>query len=508
MAPTIRDATFDPPPDGAGVPTGEGDWRFTVAILIAAGGARVGVSRVGVARVSDPDWYDITGSVVAAEWTRGASVSGSVPPHPNVGTASLVLDNTRDPGAFTPWIPHTLTATGFDTEILHREYRPGALIRITMHEPGATTTIGDEGSYGGFLPGLYVTRDGWFPLFTGIVEDWVETIELGRSLITVALTEPGALLAAVDDEPVAAQGSGELAAQRLERLLDAAAYPFAIVFGDATSDLGATITVAPNFQATTLSGNRWQEVLNVGDTAYGQPVFTLGDGNLNIGQQDKYELANLFVNAGVAGSWVHPDTALPSPIAMLTWDLAAEPSADGDRFPSGIRAEYPAPLVISSNTDFIVNSVTTGRVGDASRHSYRDYSSVGAYGLRTAQITDLMLDTDTELPAIAQDIVQQYSGWNTGAGLSDTTDQALQPGAVRLHSQPGATASAVAQRLIDLFSATVLDYGNPGDTSPAIRFLGRTMQMHHTIRPIGDDAGIVWDSTYTVFSLANYTPEP
>ena len=467
-------------------------WRISVEVLVSTGGARVGISKVGVARVSQYHWFDLSPYVHSLEWTRGTPPSGIGPPKMNVGTCMVHLDGSAVSEEFLrAWHPYTMVNADVNNAVFNRELRPGAIMRVVAHKPNASTTAGYWSANTNVdMP----VRTDWVPLFTGRVEDWAEVASLGQSHIEAQLVELPSIAGACDCSPVTAQGAGEHGDDRLNRLLQELPYPFRVTWAGRYGVLQETyLSTNYTLQATTMSSNRWQECLVVGDSCFAQPVWPARDGTVAVGQWGTFNTSQLFTT----GTTIN-ETVAPYGVALLTWKRTNLCSQDSVKFAGAFVAEYDGALTVVNNVDTVVNEVVSSRVGGSTTYTNRDLNSQSAFGKRSIVRSDLMNDTDAKANDYGLAVVTDWSGWNTATGTSDTMDQTLQPGKVTLTNQ------WAAQRTIDLWWPVVVDFGDDDDTTPEIRFLGRCTHMNHKIIRTG--SGVKWTSRYTMYSLANYKP--
>lgn len=450
MATSILEAINTAPVTNSGTPVGYDSWRFTVEVLVVASGARVGKAIVGTSRVgAQYEWFDLTPYLVGVEWTRGTSGTGQGLPKANAGVASVTLDNNSY--LFSCWNTSNL---------LYREWTPGALFRVAMHKPGAT------GTYTVTSGVTSVTRSNWNPVFTGVVESWTENVDVNNNTVTVTLTETTTLIAAVNKNAVSPIGAGETLTQRLVRCVTDISWTYGLRYASGYLASGAnSITL----QATSLANNRLAEMVLAGDSANFTPVLSGTDGAIRIGMQE-------------------PN---PSQIVVFTSRNEAD-TATLALFPNLITAKYIAPLQIVNSADSIINDVSLAFVG-GSAQTATDIDSVRVYGLRSYSRTDLINQSATAVATMATDLLSLYGGFDDGT----LTDQMLQPGTVTVIDQFD------AQRVLDVFDYCYLDYQRPSAASRDIRFKGRVTGMYNNV--VRTSTGVIWSSTYNILALSNGT---
>lgn len=356
------------PPISGGRPTGQGDWNLIVEILLP----EIDSGLWGIATWGDFDWgslawQDITDRVRGQEWTRG---SDEVFGRPRVGRIALSLDN-RD-GLLDPW-------TAPSAQFL----APGTLLRCGLI---STTGIVDP---------LYGTIR-WLPQWTGIVETWAPQMsdsDYRDRWVEVALNETVRDLAQVDDPALtSAVGSGEGAAVRTERLLDAAGWRYGYLV-EAQNLTPAPATNYP-MSSTMMAQNRLAELYLVADSSDtqfrsirdGRAASTASEYISNNGD------ANVEVWPGALVSWVDAAGGERQPRFLLAAD-DLEVSGPGSE---DVYVAYRPETFRSQSQDTeISNAVTFQRVGGVEQ-THRQLASIERYGQRSFVRRDLLNSTGSD----------------------------------------------------------------------------------------------------------------
>jgi len=445
-------------------------WRVAIQMLAAEGstfanGARWGTAKWDTSAWSSYEWSDLTADVTGAQWSRGKALSGQGFPRADVGTLNLQLQDSGS-SDYQPW------ATGGGN--LNREMRPGALVRIVAFRPGAICTLYSPGN--GFST---ICRVGVKPLFTGVVDQWNYSIENGRHLANITANETLSILAAVTKPAVASAGSGDTLIARLVRLLVTDPV-WSLPIVDSGQYMRASFepfTSTYTLQATTLASNRLAEVNLSAESILNVQIVTDGDGSLKVGVPP-------------ASDAVIPKYAMPLVrFQNRTFTLAS----DATSFPYAKTAYYQDPLVVSSDTDYIINSVSATRVGGAAQTA-TSTESIGLYGTRSYNRTDLLCIDDTVAGFYADSMVS-YDGYNPTHHA--TADQSLQPGQMTFTNQ------FAARLAITLHAPAIIDiYGTY--SYPDIRMIGRITSMRDSLTRSSD--GMTWQTTVSMFAITNYKP--
>jgi hypothetical protein len=283
----------------AGHRLGYGAWRIAVQIYAPTAGA-------GLWDVAEWDeilwggggWEDISHWVRGIEWTRGASWFNG---RPAVGVATVTLDN-RDFrwSGIDPTNSHGDWTQLAGSEVVNTVFAPGTLMRIVCWDP------------------TDATDDGFVPQITGEVESWPEARRYaGRdSYVDVTFVETISRLGGVDELALGAvEGDDDDATERVERLADAADWPYGYVH----HTTGATYNTWP-LQSTDMANNRLGEIYLTVDSV-GAVARTDRTGQLTT-----YERA-LAPTRG----------PLPDPVCLLA---ALSPARVMDEWAAGMAATY------------------------------------------------------------------------------------------------------------------------------------------------------------------------
>lgn len=284
---------------------------FAVEIgLPTFGGSVLGTFILGTSVLSGLSWYPVTG-----RWTGVSIDRGSSDDSANVGTMTLTLENSD--GAMSPW------STTFPNGA--RGYAaPGTLVRVSYgFSPGAGTVL---------------------PVFTGVVESWTVSTDpiSGVSEVTIVAVETVSQLAGINDLAlVAPVGSGETTTQRIQRLLDAAGWPYGLA-------VDATVTNQAH-QSTLMAQDR---------------------------------LSECYLTATSAG-------------AIFRSDRFGRAFLIGERSASGFTQTESAfadagTLVLANDDDLIVNVLNLANTGGTVQAFTNDVS-IGRHGRRTGGRSDLNL---------------------------------------------------------------------------------------------------------------------
>jgi hypothetical protein len=473
MVATYAEAIKVPPVDTDGGPIGDGDWRIAVQLLIASGGARVGKSRVGTARVSTYVWYDIT-HWASIEYTQGSKAVGQGWPRASVGQLTLLLDN--EGGRYSP-VNIDLGAVviadpAINTSILHREFTPRALIRLVAFKPGASTVSTPVGN--GITDIDYVD---WQPLYTGVIEQCEEIEELGRNLVKITAIEALTILAGIQTTAIAAVGANDRLAARLVRLL-AGVWPFPITRTDRSASVFWMDSAGYELQATTMATRRLAEVYLTCDSINACEVFPGRDGSLRLHLDD-----NVTATMILTTSWTLPI------IKFSTAPGDPTESFDATHFPAAILANVIGPIRIVNDDRDIINDVTATRVGGTAQRNYTQ-QSIDVYGRRTKNRSDLISASDL-LANYYSDIVRLYHDAINGTTLPGQADldQTLTADPLVIVDQ------YEASRSIETGRQAFVDY-QPADTGELIRIHGRISHAHHVIQ--AGVGRVHWTTTSTL----------
>lgn len=453
---------------------GDAGWRIAVQLLVPSGAARVGLAKVGQARVSTYEWLDITPWVVGLEWRRGAGVSNGWP-HYDVGVLNMTLGNEEH--RFSQWRNEGLwTPEGniLDTSLINREWGPGAIVRVVTFQPGASTDV-----YYGASSTISVVTHEWEPLFTGRVETWDDEVGYNDAdTVSVTVVETIADLAAIDAEGISPIGAGETALPRLARLLSGV-WEFGGV-----EDQWLTADDIGTLQATAMANNRLGEIHLTCDST-GVAIRAHRGGWLVLGGPQDLD------------GYDPPSTG--TFVVRFTNSLSAPPLSDSTWFGASQDAYYNAPVTISSGTDRIQNDVTLARVGGTAQN-YSVNESISAYGRQSYRRNDLICQSDATCLELATRQAQWQScmGTNVLPYYADF-EQTLTPSEVTICDQHD------VQRYLDPGQLSLLDvYDDSDPETPAVRFVGNIHLIKHNIVRTID--GIVWTTSISILPRVVYKP--
>lgn len=235
--PDLAALVLEPPAAAVGTPTGVGDWRVVVQVLLPANArAVVGTFRVGLDPLNTDVWTDMRDYVTGWIVTPGASDFGD---HPSFDQLAVTFDSPDR--VLSPWGPIGAEGSG------HR-FRAGCPIRVVLFDPVA---------------------DVWYPLFTGEIDTADEVPSGNASVHTLAVTALDAVhnrLPQVDlldraFDPRTPPSSGVI--DIIGDLLDEAAWPYGQVLDVQVDDIGGKY---PIVGLTTLSGNLLDTLRRIGDS--------------------------------------------------------------------------------------------------------------------------------------------------------------------------------------------------------------------------------------------------
>lgn len=237
----VADMLQQPPDTARGVPTGLGDWKVSVEILLPADALSLwGIGRWGEVEWTTLAWQDLTPWVRGAEWQRGSDEPYG---RPRIGTLRLSLDSNED--RFSPWNPNpSIGGVSY--------FAPGTIIRVGVRS--ATDMRGG--------------RDGWLPQITCIVDQWgmVYADPTGADrYVDVTAVETLRDLSQIDDNALpGVVGGGEGAFARFERLLAASDWKYGLLI-----EHQGIILDPANYpmQSTDMAANRIAECYQTADSA-------------------------------------------------------------------------------------------------------------------------------------------------------------------------------------------------------------------------------------------------
>lgn len=308
------------PGAGVGQLLGNGTQRFAVQIAYPTAGSGVlGSFILGTNVLTDATWQDVTGSVMSVGWERGSTVGQ----RPIAGQLTVILRN--DTRTYSPGVSNY-----FDT---------GTMIRVVAGDPTLITSV----------------------QFTGVTQTWDEGFQQGKRFVTIVALEPMFMLGDVNDPAIAAIGSGENLTQRLQRLVDAASYPFSIETNRATALVGTQ-----TFQATTLATETLTEAYLTVDSVDGV-LFPTKAGKLGVCERAGFYVTTAYV-LGVGGTVaikLDELTTIADDVLLLSQvSLARSGGTELTYSQSGFAARYHAStfsrddLITESDTDLL--GVATG----------------------------------------------------------------------------------------------------------------------------------------------------
>lgn len=436
-----------PPMNGNGVPTGDDDgWRFCVETSGADAGS--GLWDVGlwdVAEWAALEWNDITANLRGVTWNRGASNSEGGYPRPDVGTATLEFDNTDF--QYSSWNQRSVNYFGFAT---------GALIRFATFKNDAIT----EHTFTGITNTVRTWTD-WYPLFTGIVEEWTDIVTTeGERRAIVVLAETTSMLSRIDRTEVSPVGSGEMLLTRMARLLNDAVWKYGLSYEAASLTAPMTYTL----QATNLSANRLSEVYLTADSTLCS-AYSDVDGTLL--------LRGIFADS-------------TDPTLFLS-------SETGEG-----KTEYTEEISFSNNADRVINDVSLTQVGsinhiDSTSGSYPSPLSTGAllsqenFGIKSYNRTDLISNTLAALTDLATALLD-FTGVNVDyAGIDNTfAFRTIHPGPFAIFDEQD------IQRTVTLFDVVEAEYYPVEDYRIFLK--GKITSITHNIIPL--PGRIAWSTEY------------
>ena len=428
---TVASLLQQPPSTSHGVPSGLGDWRFSVEILLPLDGTAIW----GVATWGDSAW-NVLGWVDITEWMRGlAWERGSDEPYgrPRVGELTLTLDSTGD--RWNPWNPTPPSGSP-------AYFSCGTIIRVGLRS--ATDT----------------RANGWIPQITAIVDEWSPEYVQGNAdrYVDVTAVETLRDLATIDDNALTGVvGGGEDPVVRMERLLDAAQWKYGlrveaqqILFAPASYPL----------QSTDMANNRLAECYLVGDSCDAQ-VRTDRTGAL------------LMTNIEYIGTDGPADADI-LPLFDFSND-GVSPYIGFDYYErtlSDVRyVPYDLDSFHSTNSDdSVINDVRFARVG-GTQQVFEQLASIERYGRRTLVRNDLIVNSDLVALQIAQytSIRRALNTLRVNNVTVQVTDRGTEAGLV--------TAAADIQSKTRVFPPD----GGTGDGSPRPYINGYIASMRHEI---------------------------
>ena len=204
-----------------------------------------------------------------------------------------------------------------------------------------------------------------FDLFVGFVDTWGVTYPANAvdSVVNVTAYDAAGMLSAADPNASPAQGAGENAGHRINRVLDNVSW----------SDTLRTVDTdtADSLQPTTMARSAWTEILLVADSTNGY----------------------LFVDRSGAPTF-----------------------SSKSRFPRrpdmsfGVGGVPVRNLRVSSDADQVYNVVKLARAGGVEQ-SLEDETSKAENRLRGYARSDLVLDTDDQVMVSVEYVLSQFKDW-------------------------------------------------------------------------------------------------
>lgn len=308
------------PGSGVGQLLGSGTNRFAVqAAYVPTASAKLGSFTLGTSKLTDATWQDITGAVMSCGWERG-NTSGQ---RPMAGQLTLTLRNdtrTYSPGVST-------------------YFAPGTMVRVVCGDP---TVIGSV-------------------QFTGITQSWDEYFDGGVRFVTVVALEPMFMLGDVNQAAVVAIGSGDSLTQRVQRIADAAGFPFAL-----ETNRGSGLAGSQTFQATTLAQEALTEAYLTVDSVDGV-LFSTKAGKLGVCERAAFYVSSAY--------------ALGNTIAIRSDELT---TTNDDRI--------------------LVSEVTLARAG-GTEQTFTQSGFAARYRTSSFSRNDLITNSDTDLATVASGLL-------------------------------------------------------------------------------------------------------
>ena len=363
---TIEELLAQAPPTSGGFPTGQGDWRLIVEILLPT--ADSGFWGIGLWNASEwayLAWDDISDQVRGMEWVRG---SDEIYGRPRVGRIRLSVDDQD--GSLDPWAAPAA-----------QYLAPGTILRAGIVSPSGIV----DTDYG-------TVR--WLPQWTGIVESWtpqISSADAADRWVEISLAETTRDLSQIEEPALSSPvGSGEGADSRVQRLLTAAGWRYGYLL-EAQNLVTAPTTSYP-LQSTVMTQNRISETYVSADSS--DTVFrSLRDGRGSLTSSEYFgDVGNVDREAFplVLTSW---DTQGLGRSPLLLLDVG-DGTTTGIGFDHVTVAYRPETFRSQAQDLEIANSVTIQRVGGTAQ-TFTQVASVNRFGLRTYQRNDYLNTTDT-----------------------------------------------------------------------------------------------------------------
>jgi len=443
---TVADMLQQKPAQDRGTPTGIGDWRLVVEILLPAVQEDLwGVGIWGTSEWNTYAWQDITAYCRGLQWSRGSDEPYG---RPRIGQLTVTLENNDR--RFDPWNPASpLGGASF--------FSPGTLIRVGV------VSVADT------------RAGGWLPQFCGIVDAWQAglTDPTGADRYAeVAVYETLRDLSQIDANAlVSPVGSGESSAARFARLLDAAGWRYGLLI-----EAQNVIPGGYPLQSTDMSANRLSELYQVADSCdadfrtdrTGAAIVTNPEYIGTVGAADPRYLPLVEFSESGSGA----------PLFGLLW---FESTSGGTRF-----VPYQPDTFDSAPDDKnVVNDARFARVGGTQQVFEQDYS-IGRYGRRTLVRNDFLNTTD---PAVA--LIAEYVTVRRGLNV-------LRVNAVTVETSDIGTESALVVLAADVRSEVLAyppDYDIAEPDPPAIG--GFVSGVSHRVTP-RNGSQVTWQTTFSI----------
>lgn len=390
---------------------------------------------------SELEWESLNDVTRGMEWTRGADQPNG---RPRNGEIVVTLANPMS-GVHDPWVNYAHT-------------RPGVIMRAGI--TSATDT----------------RADGWVPLWTGLVESW-DIVKVGArdsgyradSYAEVRLIETLSWLARINGNSIGSPvGFGDTIVDRVERLLDAAVWPFGQV-----SLLDPVGEPAIALQSTDMSLNRLAElylsadsVLTTGAFGGGGIVCSDVTGAALVTTRSAWRLTRLGEFSSAFGG------------VYSTIGFGASDTTGGDMWTI---AYDPDSVDTANDPEGIVNDHRYTRVG-GTQQLFPHPISIGQFGRSTRARNDLIMTTDANALVVAQ------------ADNNREARTALRVDAVEI---------VATGRLNALLAIAAIDFGDnilfdpPNGTSFTGRGNGVVRSLTHTLTP-HTRSGVHWAASYAL----------
>jgi len=388
---SVADLLQQPPLPSHGVPTGIGDWKLSVELLLPADGLSMwGFGVWGVSEWNSLAWRDVTPWVRGLEWNRGQDQPYG---RPRVGSLSVTLDSSED--QFDPWNPSPAATvdsmvlplldddgdplTDDDGDPLTMVGSGSVTFPVSYFSPGSIIRVGVRSATDGRV-------GGWLPQITAIVDTWgVRYVGPNRAdrFVDITAFETVRDLAQIDDNALpGVVGGGETGLERFERLIAASGWKYGLIV-EAQNILAGSYTL----QSTDMANNRLTELYLTADSC-------------DVHFRSDRTGAALVTNVEYASApstlplWVFSRSGnFPAVSFMTTADYSATPYAT---------IPYRADTVeTGNNDDSIVNDARFARAGGL-QQAYEQPASIARHGRRSLVRGDLLNTSDATVLQIAQ----------------------------------------------------------------------------------------------------------